>query len=147
MATLGLEGKIYINTGTVQTPVWTEVCLAQDVTLSLEKSTADVTSRCASGWRQLLGTLREATPEFTILWDASDPGVQALKNTFFADNQPVEVLILDGDISVSGKEGLRATMDVTNFTRNEELEEGMTVDVTLVVAPGTTPAWVVTPIP
>jgi len=38
---------------------------------------------------------------------------------------------MDGDITDPDSEGLRATFDIFNFTRNEALEEAILVDVSI----------------
>jgi hypothetical protein len=37
---------------------------------------------------------------------------------------------MDGDITTTGSQGLRATCMITNFSRNEPLEEAIGVSVT-----------------
>ena len=37
---------------------------------------------------------------------------------------------MDGDIETAGSQGLRATMSIMSFSRNEPLEEALTVSVT-----------------
>lgn len=46
---------------------------------------------------------------------------------------------MDGDIQASGNEGLAGNFSVTNFSRNEPLEEGVTVSVT--VKPSSQTEW------
>ena len=54
--------------------------------------------------------------------------------------------VMDGDIAASGSEGLRASFSVISFSRNEPLEEAMTVSVTLKVAYSEhPPEWMVIP--
>jgi hypothetical protein len=65
-----------------------------------------------------------------MVWDTEDEGFTAIQEAYF-DGTPVEVAVMDGDITTSGSQGLRATMAVTNFSRNEPLEEAITVSVTL----------------
>jgi hypothetical protein len=44
---------------------------------------------------------------------------------------PIEFAVMDGDIAVSGKQGLRATCMITNFSMSQPLEEAVTVDVSI----------------
>ena len=69
---LGLDAKLYRNTGTYATPVWAEITNVKDLTLNLEKGEADVTTRANLGWRALVGTLKEASLEFQMVWDTAD---------------------------------------------------------------------------
>lgn len=127
---LGLDAKLYRNTGDYVAPVWAEFGNAKDVTLNLEKGEADVTTRANAGWRATVGTLKDGSIEFEMVWDTGDAGFAAIKDAYFNDT-PIEMAAMDGDIAASGSEGLRASFSVTNFTRNEPLEEAITVSVTL----------------
>ena len=142
---IGMDGKLYRNTGDYVTPVWAEMPNVKDVTLSLEKGEADVTTRGNAGWRAMIGTLKEGGLEFEMVWDTGDPGFAVIKEAYFNDT-PLELAVMDGDIAASGSEGLRASFSVTSFTRNEPLEEAMTVSVS--VKPTYSehaPEWMVVP--
>jgi len=127
---LGMEGKLYRNTGTYASPTWVELPNVKDLTLSLERGEADVTTRANNGWRATVGTLRDGSIEFEMVWDTADASFAAIRDAFFAGT-PIELAVMDGDIAASGSEGLRASFSVTNFSRNEPLEEAMTVSVSL----------------
>ena len=127
---LGMNGKLYRNTGTYGVPVWTEITNVKDLTLNLEKGEADVTTRANEGWRANQPTLKEASIEFDMVWDTDDDGFSAIQDAFFNDTT-VEVAVMDGDITDGTTEGLRATVGVSTFSRGEPLEEAMTVSVTL----------------
>ncbi|HOF18485.1 MAG TPA: phage tail tube protein [Phycisphaerae bacterium] len=129
----GLDAKLYRNTGTYEAPVWAEIANAKDLTLNLEKGEADVTTRANDGWRATVGTLKDGSIEFEMVWDTEDAGFSALQSAYF-DDTSVELAVMDGDIEEAGSQGLRASFVVTNFTRNEPLEEAMTVSVTLKIA-------------
>ena len=142
MATrLGLDAKLYRNTSPSGT-TWVEISNVKDVTLSLEKGEADVTTRANNGWRATVGTLKDASIEFQMVWDTDDDGFAAIQQAFFS-NSPIEVAVMSGPINDSESEGLRATCDVLSFTRNEALEEALMVDVTLKPTYATTaPQWI-----
>lgn len=127
---LGLDAKLYRNTGTYAAPVWTEVKNVKDLTLNLEKGEADVTTRGDQGWRATVGTLKDASIEFQMVWDSTDTGFTAFQTAFFG-NTPVELAVMDGAMTDPNSEGLRALFDVFNFTRNEALEEAIMVDASV----------------
>jgi len=130
---LGVNAKLYRNTATWASPSWDEITNVRDLTLNCEKGEADVTVRGGNGWRQTVGTLKDGSLEFSMVWDNSDADFTAIKNAFFNDTS-IELLALDGSATpASGVtvQGLHADFAVTNFTRNEGLEEALTVDVTL----------------
>lgn len=140
---LGLNGQLYISAGgSGGYTSGTIVNNCQDLTLSLEKNTADVTTRGNNGWRAKIGVLRDATVSFKMIWDETDAAMGILMTSFMANVSPtnqVEAAILDKD----GK-GLEATFSVTKFARNEPLEEAMTVDVEMTPTydPTHAPQWI-----
>ena len=139
---LGMEARLYRNTGTYAAPVWVEVTNVKDVTLSLEKGEADVTTRANNGWRATVGTLKDASVEFQMVWDTADAAFAAIQQAFF-NNTTIEFAIMDGDITDATSEGLRATFDIFNFTRNENLEEAIMVDVSIKPTyAANAPAWI-----
>ncbi len=127
---LGMEAKLVRNTGDYATPVWVEISNVKDVTLNLEKGEADVTTRANGGWRATVGTLKDASLEFQMVWDTEDAAFTAIQQAFF-DNTPIEFAVMDGAMTDPDSEGLRATFDIFNFTRNENLEEAIMVDVSI----------------
>jgi len=135
---LGMDAKLYYKTGGQSGGgSWNELANTRDVTLSLETGEADVTTRANSGWRATVGTLKEASVEFEMVWDTADAGFTAIKNAFF-NNEMIGLRVLDGD----GGQGLQADFSITNFSRNEALEEAITVSVTAKVTySDTPPSW------
>jgi len=129
-AKLGMEAKLYRNTGSYESPVWAEVENVKDLALNLEAGEADVTTRANDGWRATIATLKDASVEFGMVWDTEDADFSAIQDAYF-DGTSIEFAVMDGDIETEGSEGLRATMAVTAFSRDEPLEEAITVTVTI----------------
>jgi hypothetical protein len=142
---LGLDAKLYRNTGTYASPTWNEVKNVKDVTLNLEAGEADVTTRGNAGWRATVATLKDASIEFEMVWDTADDDFAAIRDAFL-NRAGIELAVMDGDIAASGSQGLRALCVISNFSRNEPLEEAITVSVTakptFSVNP---PAWMTVP--
>ena len=139
---LGMDAKLYRNTGSYASPVWNEVKNVKDVTLNLEAGEADVTTRGNAGWRANIATLKDASLEFEMVWDTADDDFTAIR-TAFLTNAAIEFAVLDGPVATSGSQGLRATMSITNFSRSEALEEAITVSVTAKVTySATAPSWI-----
>ena len=126
---LGLEAKLYRNTGTYATPTWKEMENVKDLTLNLEASEADATTRGNGGWRATVAALKEGSIEFEMVWDTADDDFTAIQEAYFNGTE-IEFAVLDGDVTVGGTQGLRATMSILKFTRTEPLEEAITVSVT-----------------
>jgi Phage tail tube protein len=130
---LGLNCKLFIEAGgSGGYTSGTEATNCKDVTLKVEKNKADVTVRGNNGWRAWVAVLKDATVSFKMLWDTADATFTLIQAAFLASAAPqntLEVAVLDG----YGGHGLEATMMVTTFTRNEPLEEAVTVDVELAI--------------
>jgi len=104
-----------------------------------------VTTRGNAGWRATVATLKDGSIEFEMVWDTADDDFAAIRGTFL-NRGAMEFAVMDGPVNVPGSQGLRATCMVTNFSRNESLEEAITVSVT--VKPTFSlnpPRWVVAP--
>jgi hypothetical protein len=127
---LGLDAKMFRNTGTFATPVWNEIKNVRDVTLSLETGEADATTRGNNGWRATVATLKDGSVEFDMVWDSADDDFTAIRDAFL-NKTALELAVMDGDIATSGSQGLRASFMITNFSRNEPLEEAITASVTV----------------
>jgi len=141
---LGMDAKLYRNTGTFATPVWNLVPNVKDLTLSLETGEADVTTRGNNGWRATVATLKDGSVEFEMVWDTEDEDFTAIRNAFL-NNAPLELAILDGLSNVAGSQGLRASFMINSFSRNEPLEEAITVSVSAKPTYSTNPpAWMTT---
>ena len=146
MVRLGLKGKLYRNTGTYATPVWDEIKNVKDLTLTMEKGEADVSTRGNDGWRAIIGTLKEASIEFQMVYDTADLDFQALQTCWFSDTA-IELAIMDGAmVAASGvdkSQGLRALFSIQTFSRSEALEEAMMTDVSIKPTYSTNaPAWI-----
>ncbi|NLE37428.1 MAG: hypothetical protein GX621_05320 [Pirellulaceae bacterium] len=126
---LGLDAKLYRNSGTYETPSWVEMTNVKDLTLNLESGEADVTTRGNNGWRATVATLKDGSIEFEMIWDTEDAGFTAIKSAWFG-NTSIEFAVMDGGITVAGSQGLRATFSITKFSRSEPLEEALSVSVT-----------------
>ncbi|MCC5830139.1 MAG: hypothetical protein JJU36_11890 [Phycisphaeraceae bacterium] len=126
---LGMNAKIYQGPSGGALASLTEMDNVRDVTLTLEAGEADVTTRANQGWRATAPTLREATCEFEMLWKPGDAGFDAIKTAFLTSGT-IALAVLTGDRTASGTEGPLGDFAITNFSRNEPLEEGVTVSVT-----------------
>ena len=65
-----------------------------------------------------------------MVWDSADTDFTAIRDAFL-NKTAVELAVLDGDVVTTGSQGLRASFMVTSFSRNEPLEEAITVSVTM----------------
>ena len=130
---LGMNAKIYQGAAGGALASLTEMGNVRDVTLNLEAGEADVTTRGNQGWRATAPTLRECTAEFEMLWKPGDAGFDAIKTAYLTAGT-LRLAVLTGESTVSGSEGPLGDFSITNFTRSEPLEEGVTVSVTAKLA-------------
>jgi len=139
---LGLDAKLYRKDGAT----WDLVANVRDVTLSLETGEADVTTRGNDGWRATVGTLKDASIEFEMVWDTEDEDFSAFLSAFMSGTT-VELLVMDGDRGTEGNQGLEASCRIISFTRSEPLEEAITVSVTAKPTyAAIPPTWVTGPV-
>jgi len=120
---LGMNAKLYY--GAAGSEATTAMGNVKDVTLTLEAGEADVTTRANSGWRATAPTLRECTVEFEMVWDPTDAGFTAIKNAFLSAG-----LIALKALDQAAGQGPDGDFAITSFSRNEALEEAITVSVT-----------------
>lgn len=127
---LGRNGKLYYNAGSYGSPTWTEVTLARDVTTNLDAETADADHRGAGSFGADVVVKLTAGVDFELIWDTSNAVFLVLLNAFLAGSA-VEFLVLDGAVGTTGSRGVRASCNVTKFTRSEPLREIMKASVTI----------------
>lgn len=130
---LGKDAKIYQGSPGDALGALTEMDNVKDVTLSMEAGEADVTTRANSGWRATAPTLRECTCEFEMVWKPGDGGFDAVKAAFLAGTT-VELAPLTQARDTAGAQGPKGSYSITSFSRNEPLEEAITVSVTAKLA-------------
>ena len=134
---LGLDAKLF--RGTAGTQAATEVTNVKDLTLNLESGEADVTTRATQGWKASAATLKEASLEFSILYDTEDADFTAFQTAYFS-NTPLALFVSDGQTNAHG---LDADFSITGFTLEQPLEEAVSVSVTAKPTASTrAPQWV-----
>jgi hypothetical protein len=127
---LGLDAKLYYCVaGIGGTPTWTLLGNVKNVTLNLQKGEADVTTRANNGWKATAATLKEGSIEFEMVWDPADEGFTAIKDAYF-NNTLLGMAAMDGPVATAGSQGLWADCAITDFTRDEPLEDAISVKVT-----------------
>lgn len=130
---LGMNAKIYQGASGAALSTLAEMGNVKDVSLNLEAGEADITTRANQGWRATAPTLRECTAEFEMLWRPGDTGFEAIKIAFLTAST-LRLAVLTGASDASGTEGPLGDFSITNFSRNEPLEEAVMVSVTAKLA-------------
>ena len=122
---LGIKGKMYYGTaGSTGIPT-KELTNITDVTITLDASEADVTTRDNDGFRATVGGLKECTIEFDMLYLAKDEGFRTIKNAWLKGEQ-VHLAALTSE----NGEGPVGDFAITGFSRSEPLEEAIKYSVT-----------------
>jgi predicted secreted protein len=133
---MGIVGKAYRNTGTFGTPVWVEMVNVGDITQSAEKEMAEVPTRAGGGWKAKIGGLKDGDLEFQIVPQFDDDGVLddddylALLDSF-NDGTPIDIAIMDGDITQVGMRGKRAAYEVASIPVELKIKEARTATIKL----------------
>jgi TP901-1 family phage major tail protein len=130
---LGKDAKLYQGAAGGALGALAEMSNVKDVTLNLEAGEADITTRANGGWRATAPTLRECTCDFEMVWKPGDTGFDAVKAAFLGGTT-IELAILDQARETTGAQGPKGSFSITSFSRNEALEEAITVSVTAKLA-------------
>jgi len=130
MAKLGLNAKLYRNTGTYASPTWSELKNVRDLSNNDSMEEADTTTRGSGGFTEQEPTLRAVELEFDMVNKPGDTDLTAMR-TAYINRQEVELAVMDGDITTSGSTGVRATFKIFEFGRNQDLRNAQMIAVKL----------------
>ena len=130
MIKLGMNGKLYRNSGTWAAPAWVEVPGVKDVSIAIATGSGDASTRAMLPWKIDVVTLLEASVELDMPYDPTDAQYQAFRTAFLA-RTAIECAVMHGPIATPGSEGLHAAFAVTKFDRSESLTEPMVVKMSL----------------
>jgi len=122
--TIGLNCKLY--RGPAGATAAQEVKNVKDVTLNLEVTEEDATTREGAGWETPEPILFRASIDFEMNWKTSDPNFTALQQAFFAKSA-IAIAALDGP----GGQGFDFDAKVFKFTRTEPVAGIVKVAVTV----------------
>jgi hypothetical protein len=117
---LGLDMKLYYNSGTRVSPTNVLITNVRDLTGPDSFSEADV-SRRASGRKQSEPALRDISFEWEMVYDPTDTAFVLIQTRYYARTM-IELILANDAIATSGTEYLRVECKLTKFERNEALE-------------------------
>lgn len=126
---VGRDCKAYYDASGVGGSSWAEITKARDITLNMENVEAEVRDR-SSAYSRVLTALKDVSIEFSITYDQDNAAYEALRDAWETGSD-IGIAIMDEAIATVGAEGFQADCKVLNFTRNEGLEDSVSVDVTL----------------
>lgn len=128
MAVIGAQCSFCENTGTTETPVWSEIKLARDLTANDSMDQVDVSNR-GSLFKLYVPGLRDVSIDIQVLSDSSDTRVAALA-TSYTTRAAKEYAVLDGKPAGPAK-GIRLTGYLYNKTDAQPLADAATTQYTL----------------
>ena len=122
---LGMNAKAYWGPETGTGVPASEMRNVKDLTINSQADVADITTRDNEGYYAEVQTLKRLSVDWNMLWLEDEPAFSAILDAHL-NATPLRFAFLTGE-NGSGPVGL---FSITNFTRNEQLAEGITVDVT-----------------
>jgi hypothetical protein len=118
----GFKGKIYFNTGTYNSPTWSEVTNVRDVKVGADFTEFDASTRAGGGIGQAEPVILNLELAGLIRTDESDTTGFVAMETAFLTRASTDVLILDGGSSVNGSRGYRADLKLFKFGEDQALD-------------------------
>jgi hypothetical protein len=116
---IGVLCKMYLNTGTWETPVWEEVDLISDLADNAAWERGDSSAR-RSRVRTMEPTMLSLELTGRIRTDYTDDRYNDIRDAF-GDNTVIDVMALTGDIGVNGSLGFRFDAKVFDFGSDQAL--------------------------
>jgi hypothetical protein len=129
---VGVNEKLYRNTGTYGSPVWSLINIATDVNILADKSMAEVKARLSTIVKNL-PAMKTLGIEFTILGDTSVTDYDTLRDAYMNDTM-IEFAVADQPIANSGCEYYRQQSYLSSFPIDQKLEDAQTAKVKADVA-------------
>lgn len=126
--------KLYRNTGSPTSPVWTEVNEVGDVSIpDLTRGLAELKRRASDFTKNLASLIQSISVEFRLHHGLDATNFNAIRQNFF-NGTAEEWLVANGNPATSGTEGLRLPALVENFPWDQPLEDVSGHDMRLAVA-------------
>lgn len=123
----GFEWRLYRNTATGATafasPTWNEVENASDIDAPLKRESIEMLLRKFRGAKTVVGGPSEWPIEFDLAYVPADADFVAFRDAY-VNGTPIDVAVVDGDITASGTWGVRAVCEVIEFPINAKMKEG-----------------------
>lgn len=130
----GHRMKLYRNTGTVATPVWSLVAEVGDVSIpDLTRGLAELKRRANDFTKNLATLIQSIAIEFRLHHGLDATTFDAIRQNFFSGTAE-EWLVANDAVATQGTEGLRCPVLVENFPWDQPLEDVSGHDVRLAVA-------------
>jgi hypothetical protein len=130
----GHEMKLYMNSGSHETPTWTLIDEVGDVSIpDLAIGLAELKRRKSNFTKNLAGTFQSIAVEFQLSHDGAAANFKTLIAAFFARTVK-EWAIMDGAITTTGSAGLRIPLLIEQFPWDQPQDDVSGHAVRLAVA-------------
>lgn len=130
MGILGINCKVYRNTGSYGTPTWTAVDAFRDVTLRYSWDEVEAPSR-ASKIKSVLKALGDYHATGEIKCSYTDAGYLAITAALNSQTSNIDLLILNGTSSTNGAEGVRLDALITTGDEDQGIGNALYRSVTM----------------
>ena len=115
---LGINCKLYYNTGSYATPTWTEITIVKDVEITAEMDETDNTTRAEGGAKASEPTLLGIEVSGLIRHDDEDAAFLVMDNAFW-QRTAKEYLVHNGATSSENSRGIRSYMKIFNWSESQ----------------------------
>lgn len=129
MAKLGINAKLYRNTGTYEATNLSEVTLISDLTVNVVWDEAPADAR-ESRVKQVLKTMLGLDITGRMKKKPLDANYEAFMNALLSDDT-MDLFVLDGDFSTVGVRGWRADFLVFSGTEDQAMSNSLYEDLVL----------------
>lgn len=129
-ARIGLNCKMYRNTGSYASPSWQEIKNVRDVSTGATKGEADASTRGTGAFEARVGVLKDLDITFEMIDDTADTGghIAAFEDSYI-NGTALDLAIMNGDITTSGSKGWRARFEVFQFDEQQPLKDVAKISV------------------
>lgn len=122
----GVDVLLKVNTGTIVTPVWTEVAFQRGATLNRSAETIDTSYKGGGNWKSYVAGLKEWSVDADGLYVFGATEFDALENAF-DDRTSIQIVIVD---NLTGK-GFKGTAFIVDFPIEAPFDGELTYSLTL----------------
>lgn len=126
---IGILSKLYYNTGTYGSPIWTEVSIVGDVAVNPTWDEADISTR-ASRVKSMKKTMLGIEITARLKKVPSSTVYAAFVNALMSDGL-LDILVLDGPNNTDGVRGYRMDVQVFGGNDDQSLNAGGFLDIVM----------------
>lgn len=118
---MGANGNLCLNSGTLGTPVWSEMNNVRDIEWALDFTDVDISARVGGGYKMHEPALGDIAFSTEHLYDPADAQLDTLR-TAALNRTAIDLAIMDGAIDVTGSQGFRMRVKAFSMKKPEPLD-------------------------